>query len=203
MNIIFATGNPHKVIEAGKALGDRFTLIMPKDLGLDEEIPETGNTLEANAIQKCRFLWDKFGKTCFADDTGLEVDALGGAPGVYTARYAGPGKGNEANMNKLLEELAKTEKEAVSGGKAAPARTARFRTVVALMLDGNLHLFEGVLEGSIASGKSGTLGFGYDPVFIPDNYSETLAEISLDEKNNISHRGQAMRKLASFLQNIS
>lgn len=203
MKIIFATGNPHKVIEAGKALGDRFTLIMPKDLGLDEEIPETGNTLEANAIQKCRFLWDKLGKTCFADDTGLETDALGGAPGVYTARYAGPGKGNDANMDKLLDELAKTEKEAASRGQAAPARSARFRTVVALMMDGSLYLFEGVLEGSIASCKSGTEGFGYDPVFIPDNYSKTLAEISLDEKNNISHRGQAMRKLAAFLQSVS
>lgn len=203
MKIIFATGNPHKVIEAGKALGDRFTLIMPKDLGLDGEIPETGNTLEANAIQKCKFLWDKFGKTCFADDTGLEVDALGGAPGVYTARYAGPGKGNEANMNKLLDELAGAEKEAISPGEAAPARSARFRTVVALMTEGNLHLFEGVLEGNIASGKSGTQGFGYDPVFIPDGYSKTLAEITLDEKNNISHRGKAMRKLAAFLQNIS
>ncbi|MEG1288715.1 MAG: RdgB/HAM1 family non-canonical purine NTP pyrophosphatase [Bacteroidales bacterium] len=194
MEIIFATGNKHKVIEAAKALGNSFTLIMPNELGCNEEIPETGDTLEANAIQKCMYLWDKFGKTCFADDTGLEVDALGGAPGVYTARYAGPNKGNDANMNKLLAELKKGENE------KPISRSARFRTVVALMLDGKLHLFEGILTGTIACDKSGEEGFGYDPVFIPTNYTKTLAQISLDEKNAISHRGNAMRKLSEFLQ---
>ena len=195
MEIIFATGNAHKATEAQKALGDTFTLIMPKDLGLTEEIPENGDTLQANAIEKAEYLWKKFGKNCFADDTGLEVDALDGAPGVYSARYAGPDKGSEANMTKLLAEM-----EAAETDKGEVARTARFRTVVALILDGQLHLFNGVLEGSIARERSGNEGFGYDPVFIPDGYSKTLAEITLDEKNAISHRGKAMRALAEFLQ---
>jgi XTP/dITP diphosphohydrolase len=195
MEIIFATGNQHKVIEAQKALGDSFALIMPKELGLTEEIPENGDTLQANAIEKAEYLWKKFGKNCFADDTGLEVDALGGAPGVYSARYAGPEKGSEANMDKLLSELQAAEQ---AGGEIS--RAARFRTVVALILDGELHLFNGVLEGSIAKERSGSQGFGYDPIFIPDGYSKTLAEISLEEKNAISHRGKAMRALAQFLQ---
>ena len=195
MEIIFATGNAHKVVEAQKALGDSFTLIMPKELGLTEEIPENGDTLQANAIEKAEFLWKKFGKNCFADDTGLEVDALGGAPGVYTARYAGPDKGSDANMDKLLAELAALE---AKGGEIS--RTARFRTVVALIIDGKTHIFNGVLEGKIATGKSGSHGFGYDPVFIPSGYGTTLAEISLDEKNAISHRGKAMRALAEFLK---
>ena len=195
MEIIFATGNAHKAIEAQKALGDTFTLIMPKELGLTEEIPENGDTLQANAIEKAEYLWKKFGKNCFADDTGLEVDALGGAPGVYSARYAGPEKGSEANMDKLLSELQAAKQ---AGGEIS--RAARFRTVVALILDGELHLFNGVLEGSIAKERSGSQGFGYDPIFIPDGYSKTLAEISLEEKNAISHRGKAMRALAQFLQ---
>lgn len=194
MEIIFATGNAHKVTEAQKALGDSFTLIMPKELGLTEDIPENGDTLQANAIEKAEYLWKKFGKSCFADDTGLEVDALDGAPGVYTARYAGPDKGSDANMEKLLAEL---EKAAQLGKKS---RTARFRTVVALIIDGDLQIFNGVLEGEIAMGKSGTEGFGYDPVFIPKGYTRTLAEITLDEKNAISHRGKAMRELAGYLK---
>lgn len=195
MEIIFATGNAHKAIEAQKALGDTFTLIMPKELGLTEEIPENGDTLQANAIEKAEYLWKKFGKNCFADDTGLEVDALGGSPGVYSARYAGPEKGSEANMDKLLSEL-----QAAEQARGEISRAARFRTVVALILDGELHLFNGVLEGSIAKERSGSQGFGYDPIFIPDGYSKTLAEISLEEKNAISHRGKAMRALAQFLQ---
>ncbi len=195
MEIIFATGNAHKAVEAQKALGDTFTLIMPKELGLTEEIPENGDTLQANAIEKAEYLWKKFGKSCFADDTGLEVDALGGAPGVYSARYAGPEKGSEANMTKLLAEL-----EAAEAANGEISRAARFRTVVALILDGELHLFNGVLEGKIARERSGNEGFGYDPIFIPDNYTKTLAEISLEEKNAISHRGKAMRSLAEFLQ---
>lgn len=195
MEIIFATGNAHKAIEAQKALGDTFTLIMPKELGLTEEIPENGDTLQANAIEKAEYLWKKFGKSCFADDTGLEVDALGGAPGVYSARYAGPEKGSEANMTKLLAEL-----EAAEAANGEISRTARFRTVVALILDGELHIFNGVLEGKIARERSGTEGFGYDPIFIPCDYTKTLAEISLEEKNAISHRGKAMRALAEFLQ---
>ena len=195
MEIIFATGNAHKAIEAQKALGDTFTLIMPKELGLTEEIPENGDTLQANAIEKAVYLWKKFGKCCFADVTGLEVDALGGAPGVYSARYAGPEKGSEANMTKLLAEL-----EAAEAANGEISRAARFRTVVALILDGELHLFNGVLEGKIAKERSGNEGFGYDPIFIPCDYTKTLAEISLEEKNAISHRGKAMRALAEFLQ---
>ena len=195
MEIIFATGNTHKAVEAQKALGDSFTLIMPKDLGLTEEIPENGDTLQANAIEKAEYLWKRFGKNCFADDTGLEVDALGGAPGVYSARYAGPDKGSEANMTKLLAEL---EAAAAKGGEIS--RKARFRTVVALILEGEMHLFNGVLEGEIALQRSGSEGFGYDPLFIPDGYTKTLAEISLDEKNAISHRGKAMRALAEYLK---
>ena len=194
MEIIFATGNQHKMVEAQKALGDSFTLIMPKELGLTEDIPEDGDTLVANAIQKAEYLWNKFGKNCFADDTGLEVDALGGAPGVYSARYAGPEKGSEANMDKLLSELQAAEQ---AGGEIS--RAARFRTVVALILDGELHLFNGVLEGRIAKERSGSQGFGYDPIFIPDGYSKTLAEISLEEKNAISHRGKALRAMAKWL----
>ena len=195
MEIIFATGNQHKVIEAQKALGDSFALIMPKELGLTEEIPENGDTLQANAIEKAEYLWKRFGKNCFADDTGLEVDALGGAPGVYTARYAGPDKGSDANMEKLLAEL-----EAVEAKEGKISRSARFRTAVALIIDGELHVFNGVLEGEIARSRSGSEGFGYDPVFIPQGYDKTLAEISLDQKNAISHRGKAMRALAEFLK---
>ena len=197
MEIIFATGNQHKVVEAQKALGDSFALIMPKELGLTEEIPEDGDTLEKNAIQKAEYLWNKFGKNCFADDTGLEVDALGGAPGVYTARYAGPGKGSDANMEKLLAELS-----AVEAREGNISRTARFRTVVALIMNGELKTFEGVMEGEIARARSGSEGFGYDPVFIPQGYNCTIAEISLDEKNAISHRGKAMRSLAEYLNTL-
>lgn len=197
MEIIFATGNQHKVVEAQKALGDSFTLIMPKELGLTEEIPEDGNTLEKNAVQKAEYLWNRFGKNCFADDTGLEVDALGGAPGVYTARYAGTDKGSDANMEKLLSELA-----AIEAKEGKISRTARFRTVVALIINGETKIFEGVMEGEIARKRSGSEGFGYDPVFIPQGYSCTIAEISLDEKNAISHRGKAMRALAQYLNTL-
>lgn len=197
MEIVFATGNQHKVVEAQKALGDSFALIMPKELGLTEDIPEDGDTLEKNAIQKAEYLWNRFGKNCFADDTGLEVDALGGAPGVYTARYAGPDKGSDANMEKLLAELS-----AVEAREGNISRTARFRTVVALIMNGELKTFEGVMEGEIARTRSGSEGFGYDPVFIPQGYNCTIAEISLDEKNAISHRGKAMRALAEYLNTL-
>ena len=197
MEIIFATGNQHKVVEAQKALGDSFTLIMPKELGLTEEIPEDGDTLVKNAVQKAEYLWNRFGKNCFADDTGLEVDALGGAPGVYTARYAGPDKGSDANMEKLLYELS-----AIEAKEGKISRAARFRTVVALIINGETKIFEGVMEGEIAGKRSGSEGFGYDPVFIPQGYSCTIAEISLDEKNAISHRGKAMRALAQYLNTL-
>ena len=197
MDIVFATGNAHKATEAGNALGKSFTLIMPKELGLTEEIPEDGDTLVKNAVQKAEYLWNRFGKNCFADDTGLEVDALGGAPGVYTARYAGPDKGSDANMEKLLSELA-----AIEAKEGKISRAARFRTVVALIINGETKIFEGVMEGEIARKRSGSEGFGYDPVFIPQGYSCTIAEISLDEKNAISHRGKAMRALAQYLNTL-
>lgn len=191
MEIIFATGNANKAKEAGKILSNTLTVIMPKELGFFEEIPETGDTLEANALEKCNFLWEKFGKTCFADDTGLEVEALNGEPGVYSARYAGEDKSDEANMEKLLAELSKI-------GEGA-SRAAQFRTVVALIIEGKKYYFEGILEGEITFEKSGTEGFGYDPIFKPKGYDKTLAQISLEEKNKISHRGIAMRKLAEYL----
>ncbi len=198
MDIIFATGNAHKVAEAQKALGGNVTLIMPKELGIVEDIPETGETLEDNAAQKCQYLWDKLGKSCFADDTGLEVEALGGAPGVYTARYAGESKDPSANMDKLLDVLGQMEKN----GEDVCGRRARFRTVVAFIdAKGELFKFEGILNGYIAREKSGSEGFGYDPVFVADGYgTKTLAEISLEEKNAISHRGKAMRALHEFLK---
>lgn len=196
MDIVFATGNANKATEAGNALGKSFTLIMPKDLGITEDIPENGTTLEANALEKAQYLWDKLGKNCFADDTGLEVDALDGAPGVYSARYAGPQKGSQANMEKLLQEL-----EAASLKKGAPVeRSARFRTVIALIIDGKVTMFQGVCEGEIAYEQSGDKGFGYDPVFIPKECGgKSMAELTLEEKNAISHRGKAMRKLSEFL----
>ena len=196
MDIVFATGNAHKATEAGNALGKSFTLIMPKDLGITEEIPENGDTLEANALEKAQYLWNKLGKSCFADDTGLEVDALGGAPGVYSARYAGPSKGSEANMEKLLAEL-----EAASERNGAPVkRSARFRTVIALIMDGKVTTFEGICEGEIACQKRGDQGFRYDPVFLPcECNGKSMAELTLQEKNAISHRGKAMRKLSEYL----
>jgi XTP/dITP diphosphohydrolase len=172
-------------------LGNGFSLVVPYQLGLTEEIPETADTLKENAIMKAKFLWDKFGRPCFADDTGLEVDFLNGRPGVYSARYAGIEADPVKNMQKLLKEL-----------NGANCRKARFVTIVALILDENrIFLFEGALEGTILEASSGCGGFGYDPLFMPEGYSKTLAELSAEEKNRISHRGIAMRKLSDFLNN--
>ena len=194
MEILFATSNRGKLREAAEILGDGFSLKTPADMGITEEIPETGDTLEANSVQKAAYLFKRCGLCCFADDTGLEVDALGGAPGVHTARYAGDGHDFEANMDKLLGELALLPE--------GTERTARFRSVVTLILpDGTEHLFEGVLEGRIATARSGCKGFGYDPVFIPLEYPDrTLAEISEEDKNAISHRGKALRAMAAWMQ---
>ena len=191
MELIFATANKHKLSEAQAILGNGFSLVVPTQLGLTGEIPETADTLKENAIMKAKFLWDKFGRPCFADDTGLEVDFLNGRPGVYSARYAGIEADPVKNMQKLLKEL-----------NGANCRKARFVTVVALILDENrTFLFEGALEGSILEVSSGCGGFGYDPLFMPEGYSKTLAELSAEEKNRISHRGIAMRKLSDFLNN--
>ena len=205
MKIVFATGNKGKLREASEILGESFELSTPADFGIVEDIPETGNTLRANSFQKAMYLFEKCGCDCFADDTGLEVDALGGAPGVYTARYAGEDKDFNKNMDKVLYELQSLETSAHMaagfGLKTKPvSRRARFKSVVTLIIDGQIKMFEGTLEGEIARGKSGNGGFGYDPIFIADEYpGETLADITEDQKNEISHRGKALRAMAAWL----
>lgn len=206
MKIVFATGNSGKLREASEILGEGFELVTPQQVGIEEDIPETGNTLRANSLQKAQYLFDRCGCDCFADDTGLEVDALGGAPGVYTARYAGEGKDFNANMDKVLYELQVLEGEAHMaadlGLSVKPfSRRARFKSVITLIINGRKHFFEGVLEGTIARVKSGNGGFGYDPVFIADEYpGKTLADISEEQKNEISHRGKALRAMAQWLR---
>ena len=208
MKIIFASANPGKIREAAEILGPDYEIVSPASLGITEEIPETGATLQENSLQKARYLYERTGLPCFADDTGLEVDALGGAPGIYSARYAGPGHDHQANMDKLLKEL---EQLVPISGRCAPTasdkqpindRRARFHTVVTLILaDGEPRFFEGTCEGSIARGKRGNGGFGYDPVFLPDAYpGRTLAEVSEEEKNAVSHRGGAVRAMAAWLK---
>lgn len=206
MKLVFATGNIGKLREASEILGEGFELVSLAQVGIDEDIPETGNTLRANSLQKAKYLYDKIGCDCFADDTGLEVDALGGAPGVFTARYAGDGKDFNANMDKVLYELSVLECEsgmaASLGVKTKPvSRRARFKSVITLIINGEIKMFEGTLEGEIARVKSGNGGFGYDPIFIADEFPGlTLADISEDEKNAISHRGKALRAMAKWLQ---
>ena len=206
MKIVFATGNSGKLREASEILGEGFELVTPAELGITEDIPETGKTLRANSLQKAQYLYEKCGCDCFADDTGLEVDALGGAPGVHTARYAGEDKDFNRNMDKVLYELSVIESEGFMarefGIKTKPvSRRARFKSVITLMIDGTPHLFEGSLEGTIAREKSGNGGFGYDPVFIADEYpGMTLADITEEQKNAISHRGKALRAMAKWLK---
>ena len=205
MKIVFATGNRGKLREAAEILGEGFELVTPAEVGLAEDIPETGNTLRANSLQKAQYIHERTGFDCFADDTGLEVDILGGAPGVQTARYAGEAKDPAANIAKLLTEMGRREYEASVArefGIATPHanRKARFRTSVTLILNGERHFFDGIMEGTIAQSAHGKGGFGYDPVFIPDGYDKTAAEISEEEKNAISHRGKALRAMADFLK---
>ena len=205
MKIVFATGNRGKLREASEILGEGFELVTPADFGITEDIPETGKTLRANSLQKAQYLYEKCGCDCFADDTGLEVDALGGAPGVYTARYAGDDKDFNKNMDKVLYELQILDGEAHMaadlGLRTKPvSRRARFKSVVTLIIGGKIQMFEGVLEGVIAREKSGNGGFGYDPIFIADEYPGlTLADISEEQKNEISHRGKALRAMAAWL----
>ena len=205
MKIVFATGNKGKLREASEILGEGFELSSLQDVGIYEDVPETGNTLTANSLQKAQYVLEKCGCDCFADDTGLEVDALGGAPGVYTARYAGDDKDFNKNMDKVLYELTRLENEskmaASLGLKMKPfSRRARFKSVVTLMVNGKPYFFEGTLEGVIAYEKSGNGGFGYDPIFIADEFpGMTLADISEEEKNDISHRGKALRAMAKWL----
>ena len=189
--IVFATSNSGKLREASEILGEGFQLVPLTEIGITEDIPETGDTLRENSLLKAQYVFDHCGCDCFADDTGLEVDALDGAPGVYTARYAGDDKDFNKNMDKVLYEL-----ERVGG-----SRRARFKSVITLFIDGEPHFFEGTLEGEIAHEKSGNGGFGYDPIFIADEYpGQTLADISEEQKNDISHRGKALRAMAQWLQ---
>ena len=191
MKIVFATNNQHKLSEIRQILGDRVEVLSLQDIGCDVDIPETGTTLEENALQKAQYIYDHYHLDVFADDTGLEVDALDGAPGVYSARYAG-GEVNdsEANMTKLLKEL-----------NGIDNRKARFRTVIALIQQGEVHEFEGIVNGEIIRERRGGEGFGYDPIFRPDGYELTFAELGTDIKNQISHRSRATKKLCAFLQN--
>ena len=191
MELVFATNNAHKLEEVRQILGDRFTVHSLKEIGCTEDIPETGDTFQDNALQKARYVKEHYGYDCFADDTGLEVKALGGAPGVHSARYAGD-HDSEANMTKLLQELEKK-----------PDRSAQFRTVVALLLNGQEVLFEGIVTGRIATERHyGESGFGYDPLFIPDGFTETFSQMSPENKNKVSHRGRAVRKLADYLKTL-
>lgn len=188
MKLVFATGNVNKAEEIRSMLPEGTELLTLKDLDLTEDIPETSPTLEGNAIQKANYIVEHFGLDCFADDTGLEVISLKNEPGVYSARYAGEQRNSEDNMDLLLKNLQGKED-----------RSAQFRTVIALHLEGQMHTFEGIVTGKIIEEKRGEKGFGYDPIFVPDGYTTTFAEMSMDEKNKISHRGRAFKKMFDFL----
>lgn len=193
MKLVFATNNQHKLYEVRQITAPYgIEIVSLADIHCEEEIPETAETLEGNAWQKAHFVRENYGMDCFADDTGLEVEVLDNAPGVYSARYAGPGHDSEANMQKLLGELAEKEN-----------RKARFRTVIALTLGGKEYTFEGIVTGQITTEKRGEKGFGYDPIFIPDGYDKTFAELGDETKNQISHRARAVSKLSEFLAHIS
>ncbi|MBD0776602.1 non-canonical purine NTP diphosphatase [Maribacter sp. ANRC-HE7] len=192
MKLVFATHNQNKVKEVQALLPKNISLLSLTDIGCNEEIPETGKTLKENAIIKADFVTKHFGLPCFADDTGLLVDALNGAPGVYSARYAGEQGNSDNNMDKLLSEL-----------KSKTHRSARFETVIALNLENSQHIFTGTVEGDIIDEKKGDKGFGYDPIFRPKNYSQTFAELPMDVKNKISHRGKAIQELLIFLKRLA
>jgi len=191
MELVFATNNMHKLAELQAILGERIKLLSLNDIGCFDEIPEEQETLEGNAGQKAFYVFNKFGYNCFADDTGLEIDALNGEPGVYSARYAGDEKSAEANMDKVLAGLFKIKN-----------RNARFRTVISLVIDGNEKQFEGVVDGEILTEKRGKSGFGYDPIFQPAGFLQTFAEMNLTDKNKISHRGRAVEKLILYLKHL-
>jgi len=188
--LVFATNNEHKLRELRQILKGEFELLSLNDIGCNEEIPETGTTLESNAAQKSYYIWNKYGINCFADDTGLEISDLGNEPGVYSARYAGDEKSSVANMQKVLNKMIDVTD-----------RCARFRCVFSLIFDGKERQFEGVVEGVILKERQGEGGFGYDPIFMPDGYSDSFAALSPEEKNQISHRGRAVMKLVDYLKN--
>lgn len=193
MKLVFATNNKHKLDEVRKITSRHpVEIVSLAEINCFDDIPETTDTLEGNALQKAHYIQEKFGLNCFADDTGLEVEALNNAPGVYSARYAGPGHDSEANMKKLLHEMEGMEN-----------RKARFRTVIALVWNGKTYTFDGIVNGTITTTKRGENGFGYDPIFIPEGYEQTFAELGNDIKNQISHRAKAVEKLDEFLTQLS
>ncbi len=186
--LVFATDNPNKVREVNELLDNRFKITSKKEIGCLEEIPETQPTIRGNALQKAMYLYDRYKVDCFAEDSGLEVDMLDGRPGVYSARYAGAARSDQANMEKVLKEM-----------ENIADRSAQFKTVIALIIDGQARLYEGIVRGKLAKKPKGDKGFGYDPIFIPDELDTTFACISPKQKNEISHRGKAVRQLISFL----
>lgn len=189
--LVFATNNLHKLNELSKLAGDNFHLLSLNDINCTDDIPETADTLEGNAALKAHFIWEKFEKNCFADDTGLEVEALNGQPGVYSARYAGEEQNSEANLSKLLQDMV-----------CVTNRKARFRTVICLILNGKESYFEGIVNGVLLAERHGLEGFGYDPIFVPEGYDQTFAEMDMGLKNSMSHRGRATEKLLQFLQSL-
>ena len=191
MKLVFATHNEHKLNEVQRMLPKEITLLTLDEIGCFEDIPETSNTIEGNAIQKALYIKEKYGYDTFADDTGLEVAALDNAPGVYSARYAGEAKDNEANIDLLLANM-----------KGKQERQAQFKTIFALCLGEDLHTFEGIVRGEITHERKGEGGFGYDAVFLPEGYTDTFAQMSADQKNSISHRGRALQKLSAFLREV-
>ena len=191
MKLVFATNNKHKLQEVRDIIGSGVEILSLADINCNEDIPETADTLDGNALIKARYIYEKYNVNCFADDTGLEVDVLDGAPGVYSARYAGDGHDSKANMRKLLENLT---------GKNN--RNAQFRTVIALIIDGEEKLFNGIVKGTITEEKRGDSGFGYDPIFVPEGYSESFAQMDSRTKNSISHRYRATKQLSEYLKKI-
>lgn len=189
--LVFATNNDHKLKELRQIVPSEFELVSLNDIGCTDDIPETGTTLEVNAAQKSFYIWNKYSIDCFADDTGLEIEALGNEPGVYSARYAGEDKSPEDNLLKVLEKMVNVTN-----------RKARFRCVVSLVIEGAEKQFEGIVEGKILTAKQGEAGFGYDPIFMPDGYNQSFAEMSAEDKNRISHRGLAVNKLVEYLKGI-
>jgi XTP/dITP diphosphohydrolase len=190
MKLCFATNNINKLREVQAMLGDQFSIVTLEEIGCTEDIPETKETIADNSAQKAEYIWDNYGINCFSDDTGLEVHALSGEPGVYSARYAGPQRNADDNMNLLLDKLT-----------TASDRSAQFKTVITLVTDGVYHQFEGIVSGQIIHEKRGHEGFGYDPIFVPEDYNRTFAEMTMNEKAQLSHRARAFKKLTEFLQN--
>jgi XTP/dITP diphosphohydrolase len=192
VKLIFATHNSNKAFEIQKLLPEHFQIVTLNDIDFQEEIPENEPTIEANSAFKAQFIFNKFNLNCFADDTGLEIEALNGKPGVYSARYAGEERNSDANINLVLEEL-----------KGVENRNARFKTVITLIIHGEQYQFEGIVDGTIIKEKRGSNGFGYDPIFIPEDESKTFAEMNLNEKNKFSHRARAFEKMIAFLKSNS